>query len=172
VHAAPAAEDGGALADILIQLDPGPEIIAGATRLKAATAIKLVLSAFSSAAFVQLGKTYGGLMVDVRPTTPRTWKRAIQIVRACAAWRARGRKAHQEGGRKGQSRPRDSPRQGQRGACKRASCAAPRLFARNRGRYRSDRLDLTAACIAHYLAGHLAQYPNVIGAKRAFLKPM
>ena len=34
----------------------------------------------SSAAFVQLGKTYGGLMVDVRPTTPRTWKRAIQIV--------------------------------------------------------------------------------------------
>jgi len=77
---APVAEDGGQLADILIKLDPGPEIIAGATRLKAATAIKLVLSAFSSAAFVQLGKTYGGLMVDVRPTTPRTWKRAIQIV--------------------------------------------------------------------------------------------
>src|ERR1017187_1416203 len=76
----PAADDGGALADILIQLDPGPEIIAGSTRLKAATAIKLVLSALSSAAFVQLGKTYGGLMVDVRPTTPRTWKRAIQIV--------------------------------------------------------------------------------------------
>jgi N-acetylmuramic acid 6-phosphate etherase len=77
---APVAEDGGQLADILIKLDPGPEIIAGATRLKTATAIKLVLSAFSSAAFVQLGKTYGGLMVDVRPTTPRTWKRAIQIV--------------------------------------------------------------------------------------------
>jgi len=76
----PVAEDGGGLADILIELDPGPEIIAGATRLKAATAIKLVLSALSSAAFVQLGKTYGGLMVDVRPTTPRTWKRAIQIV--------------------------------------------------------------------------------------------
>jgi N-acetylmuramic acid 6-phosphate etherase len=76
----PPAEDGGGLADILIQLDTGPEIIAGATRLKAATAIKLVLSAFSSSAFVQLGKTYGGLMVDVRPTTPRTWKRAIQIV--------------------------------------------------------------------------------------------
>jgi N-acetylmuramic acid 6-phosphate etherase len=40
----------------------------------------LALSAFSSSAFVQLGKTYGGLMVDVRPTTPRTWRRAIQIV--------------------------------------------------------------------------------------------
>jgi len=76
----PVAEDGGGLADISIQLDTGPEIIAGATRLKAATAIKLVLSAFSNAAFVQLGKTYGALMVVVRPTTPRTWKRAIQIV--------------------------------------------------------------------------------------------
>ena len=76
----PVADDGGALADTLIQLDPGPEIIAGATRLKAATTLKLVLSALSSAAFVQLGKTYGGLMVDVRPTTPRTWKRAIHIV--------------------------------------------------------------------------------------------
>jgi N-acetylmuramic acid 6-phosphate etherase len=76
----PLAEDGGALADVLIRLAPGPEIIAGAARLKAATAIKVALSAFSSAAFVQLGKTYGGLMVDVRPTTPRTWRRAIQIV--------------------------------------------------------------------------------------------
>jgi N-acetylmuramic acid 6-phosphate etherase len=76
----PLAEDGGALADVLVRLAPGPEIIAGAARLKAATAIKLALSAFSSSAFVQLGKTYGGLMVDVRPTTPRTWKRAIQIV--------------------------------------------------------------------------------------------
>jgi len=76
----PVAEDGGALADIVIQLSPGTEIIAGATRLKAATAIKLTLSALSTAAFVQLGKTYGGLMVDVRPTTARTWKRAINIV--------------------------------------------------------------------------------------------
>lgn len=76
----PLSEDGGALADLAIQLDPGPEIIAGATRFKAATAIKLALSALSGAAFVQLGKTYGGVMVDIRPTTPRTWNRAIQLV--------------------------------------------------------------------------------------------
>jgi N-acetylmuramic acid 6-phosphate etherase len=74
-----------ALADIAIQLDCGPEIVAGATRLKSATAIKLALSAFSTAALVQLGKTYGGVMVDVRPTTPRTWKRAIEVVsRMCS----------------------------------------------------------------------------------------
>jgi N-acetylmuramic acid 6-phosphate etherase len=77
---APAAEDGGPLADILIRLDPGPEVVAGATRLKAATAIKLALSGLSTAAFVQIGKTYGGLLVDVRPTTPRSWKRAINVV--------------------------------------------------------------------------------------------
>jgi len=76
----PAAEDGGTLADVLIQLDPGPELITGASRSKAATAIKVALSALSNAAFVQLGKTYGGLMVDVRPTTPRTWQRATKIV--------------------------------------------------------------------------------------------
>jgi len=76
----PLAEDGEALADILVRLDPGPEVITGASRAKAATAIKVALSGFVNAAFVQLGKTYGGLMVDVRPTTPRTWQRAVQIV--------------------------------------------------------------------------------------------
>jgi N-acetylmuramic acid 6-phosphate etherase len=76
----PAAEDGGPLADVLVRLDPGPEIITGASRAKAATAIKVALSALANAAFVQLGKTYGGLMVDVRPTTPRAWQRAIAIV--------------------------------------------------------------------------------------------
>ena len=76
----PAADDGGPLADVLVELDPGPEVITGASRAKAGTAIKVALSALSTAAFVQLGKTYGGLMVDVRPTTPRTWRRAILIV--------------------------------------------------------------------------------------------
>jgi N-acetylmuramic acid 6-phosphate etherase len=76
----PMSEDGGALANKVIRLDPGPEVITGASRPKAATAIKLVLAALINAAFVQLGKTYGGLMVDVRPTTGRTWKRAIGIV--------------------------------------------------------------------------------------------
>ncbi len=76
----PPAEDGGALADILVELQPGPEMITGASRAKAATALKVALSALTSAALVQIGKTYGGLMVDVRPTTPRGWARAIAIV--------------------------------------------------------------------------------------------
>ena len=62
--------------------DTGPEIIAGSTRLKAGTATKVVLNAISTAAFVMLGKTYGGLMVDVRPTNAKLWARAIRIVRS------------------------------------------------------------------------------------------
>jgi N-acetylmuramic acid 6-phosphate etherase len=30
---------------------------------------------------VLLGKTYGGLMVDVRPTNAKLWARAVRIVR-------------------------------------------------------------------------------------------
>ena len=56
-------------------------MIAGSTRLKAGTATKVTLNAMSTAAFVLLGKTYGGLMVDVRPTNAKLWARAIRIVR-------------------------------------------------------------------------------------------
>jgi N-acetylmuramic acid 6-phosphate etherase len=69
------------LADVLIELPTGPEVIAGSTRLKAGTATKLVCNALSTTAFVLLGKTYGGLMVDVRPTNAKLWARATRIVR-------------------------------------------------------------------------------------------
>jgi N-acetylmuramic acid 6-phosphate etherase len=67
-------------ADVVIELATGPEVIAGSTRLKAGTATKLVLNALSTTAFVLLGKTYGGLMVDVRPTNTKLWARAARIV--------------------------------------------------------------------------------------------
>ncbi len=69
-----------ALADVVIALHTGPEVIAGSTRLKAGTATKLTLNAISTTAFVLLGKTYGGLMVDVRPTNAKLWARAVRIV--------------------------------------------------------------------------------------------
>jgi N-acetylmuramic acid 6-phosphate etherase len=69
------------LADVVIELATGPEVVAGSTRLKAGTATKLVLNALSTTAFVLLGKTYGGLMVDVRPTNAKLWARAVRIVR-------------------------------------------------------------------------------------------
>ncbi len=68
------------IADVIIELATGPEVIAGSTRLKAGTATKMVLNAISTTAFVLLGKTYGGLMVDVRPTNAKLWARAVRIV--------------------------------------------------------------------------------------------
>jgi N-acetylmuramic acid 6-phosphate etherase len=70
------------VADVVVALETGPEVIAGSTRLKAGTATKVVLNAISTAAFVLLGKTYAGMMVDVRPTNAKLWARAIRIVRA------------------------------------------------------------------------------------------
>jgi N-acetylmuramic acid 6-phosphate etherase len=75
------AQSANGLADVVIALETGPEVIAGSTRLKAGTATKVVLNAISTAAFVMLGKTYGGLMVDVRPTNAKLWARATRIVR-------------------------------------------------------------------------------------------
>jgi len=72
--------DTAELADVVIALPTGPEVIAGSTRLKAGTATKIALNAISTAAFVLLGKTYGGLMVDVRPTNAKLWARAVRIV--------------------------------------------------------------------------------------------
>ncbi len=58
----------------------GPEILAGSTRLKAGTATKLVLNRLTLGAMVQLGKTYGNLMVDVRPTSRKLRARALRII--------------------------------------------------------------------------------------------
>ena len=69
-------------ADIAIELDCGPEVLTGSTRLKAGTAQKLVLNMISTAAMVQSGKVYGNLMVDVRPTNEKLVDRAARIVQA------------------------------------------------------------------------------------------
>jgi len=68
------------LADVIIDLPTGPEVIAGSTRLKAGTATKIALNTISTTAMILLGKTYGGLMVDVRPTNTKLWARAVRIV--------------------------------------------------------------------------------------------
>ena len=55
----------GAAADIAIDVETGPEIVAGSTRMKAGTAQKLILNMISTAAMIRLGKVYRGLMVDM-----------------------------------------------------------------------------------------------------------
>src|SRR3989338_6824837 len=67
-------------AHIRIALSVGPEVLTGSTRLKAGTATKLVLNMLTLGAMVQLGKTYGNLMVDVRPPPRKLRARAQQLI--------------------------------------------------------------------------------------------
>ena len=64
-----------------ILLDVGPEVITGSTRLKSGTAQKLVLNMLTTGAMIQWGKTYGNLMVDVKPSNEKLKNRAIRLVR-------------------------------------------------------------------------------------------
>ncbi|MEZ5212623.1 N-acetylmuramic acid 6-phosphate etherase [Gordonia sp. (in: high G+C Gram-positive bacteria)] len=67
-------------ADVAIEVDNGPEVLTGSTRLKAGTSQKLILNMISTASMVQVGKVYGNLMVDVMPTNEKLVARAQRIV--------------------------------------------------------------------------------------------
>jgi N-acetylmuramic acid 6-phosphate etherase len=66
-------------ADFGITLDTGSELISGSTRLKAGTAQKLVLNAFSTALMVRLNRVFGNLMVDVRATNAKLLERTVRL---------------------------------------------------------------------------------------------
>ncbi|MFC4338037.1 N-acetylmuramic acid 6-phosphate etherase [Salininema proteolyticum] len=67
-------------AERAIEVPVGPEVIAGSTRLKSATAQKLVLNMISTAAMVRLGRTYGTYMVDMRVLNSKLAARAVNMV--------------------------------------------------------------------------------------------
>jgi N-acetylmuramic acid 6-phosphate etherase len=70
--------------DIAITPLPGPEIVAGSTRMKAGTATKLVLNMLSTAVFIRLGYVFGNLMVNVQPKNSKLMDRARRIVARAA----------------------------------------------------------------------------------------
>jgi N-acetylmuramic acid 6-phosphate etherase len=74
-----------AAADLAVEVDTGAEVLAGSTRLTAATTQKIVLNALSTAALIHLGKAYGPWMVDVRATNEKLRRRAVRIVAEAAA---------------------------------------------------------------------------------------
>ncbi len=67
-------------ADVTIELLVGPEVVVGSTRMKAGTVTKMVLNMITTASMVQLGKTYGNLMIDVMPRSAKLRDRAKRIV--------------------------------------------------------------------------------------------
>lgn len=66
--------------DVAVLLDTGPEVVTGSTRMKAGTATKLALNAFSTAVMVRIGKTFGNLMVDVAPTNDKLRARCVRML--------------------------------------------------------------------------------------------
>jgi N-acetylmuramic acid 6-phosphate etherase len=61
---------------------PGPEVIAGSTRLKAGTATKLVLNMLTTGSFIRSGYVWSNLMVNVQPKNSKLLDRARRIVSA------------------------------------------------------------------------------------------
>ena len=64
----------------MIAADTGPEVIAGSTRLKAGTAQKMILNAFSTTLMIKLGRTWSNLMVDLVATNNKLRGRMLRIL--------------------------------------------------------------------------------------------
>lgn len=80
-------------ADISILPEVGPEILSGSTRLKSGTAQKMVLNMLSTGVMVRLGKTFGNLMVDLRPTNVKLRERALRLFYQASGSDEKGAKA-------------------------------------------------------------------------------
>jgi N-acetylmuramic acid 6-phosphate etherase len=74
------AKPKGDPAQITIAPVVGPEVLAGSTRLKSATAAKLVLNCVTTAAMIRLNKVYDHWMVDLKPTNRKLKLRAVRLI--------------------------------------------------------------------------------------------
>ncbi|MHC9532441.1 N-acetylmuramic acid 6-phosphate etherase [Dellaglioa sp. L3N] len=70
----------GQHADTVIEVEVGPEVLTGSTRLKSGTAQKLVLNMLSTISMIGIGKIYKNLMVDVKPTNEKLVERSKRII--------------------------------------------------------------------------------------------
>jgi N-acetylmuramic acid 6-phosphate etherase len=80
--------------NVLIVARVGPEVLTGSTRLKAATATKLILNTITTGAMIRLGKAYGNLMVDLVALSDKLHDRGERIVmESCGVSRGEARRA-------------------------------------------------------------------------------
>lgn len=70
----------GKVAKIRIEVEVGPEVLTGSTRLKAGTAQKLICNMLSTGAMVKLGYVYSNLMVNMHLINEKLIERGILIV--------------------------------------------------------------------------------------------
>ena len=67
-------------ADIIIDIPVGPEVIMGSTRMKSATAQKMVLNMITTGAMIKQGKVFGNVMVDLQATNQKLEERCKRII--------------------------------------------------------------------------------------------
>ncbi|MBQ4253855.1 MAG: N-acetylmuramic acid 6-phosphate etherase, partial [Erysipelotrichaceae bacterium] len=68
-----------ALADYPVEVVTGQEVVLGSTRMKAATAQKLILNMVSSAACIRIGRTYKNYTIG-KPTTEKSYYRMVRLI--------------------------------------------------------------------------------------------
>ncbi len=70
--------------DVAICPVPGPEVIMGSTRLKAATAQKMVLNMITTVSMIKLGKVYENMMIDLQQNNKKLVERSKKIIMIAA----------------------------------------------------------------------------------------
>ena len=71
------------LVDYPVEVNAGPEVVTGSTRMKAGTCQKIILNMISTCTMIGVGKVYKNLMIDVRPTNEKLVERCRNIVMGC-----------------------------------------------------------------------------------------
>jgi len=72
--------DVGVNVDFMIDIPVGPEVVMGSTRMKSATAQKMVLNMLTTGSMIRLGKVYENVMVDLQMSNKKLEERAKRIV--------------------------------------------------------------------------------------------
>ena len=67
-------------ADIIIHPDTGAEVVTGSTRMKAGSSHKMILNMISTSVMIKLGHVYENLMINLKPSNEKLYKRMITIV--------------------------------------------------------------------------------------------
>ena len=70
----------GKIADLGIETEVGPEVLAGSSRLKAGTAEKLICNMLTTGAMTRLGYVYSNLMVNLKLTNKKLMQRGMTIL--------------------------------------------------------------------------------------------
>lgn len=70
----------GQQVDLPIEVEVGPEVLLGSTRLKAGTAQKMIINMLSTGVMVLAGKVYQNLMVDLKPLNQKLRDRALRLI--------------------------------------------------------------------------------------------